>query len=106
MAAAAVDASFTSPTADAQFSPLPHVPVGGLISQLYGGVNGWSLLLTFLLLCVTYDQCKSVPTQVKLRLVLTMVYSQICLEQRRDRRSDLESPLHRSVSGSVIPGHE
>ena len=67
MAAAAVEASFTSPTADAQFSPLPNAPGAGLISQLYKGANGWSLLLTFLLVCIVYDQCKrnlSIPVRI------------------------------------------
>ncbi|KAL9600040.1 MAG: hypothetical protein Q9219_003410 [cf. Caloplaca sp. 3 TL-2023] len=54
----AVNGSFASPVADADY-PRPIDTAGsGLIGQLYDGLNGYSLILTIFLLLVAYDQFK------------------------------------------------
>ena len=47
--------SFTSPLAhaDLPISPLDN----GFVARILDGINGWSILLTTILLLVTYDQC-------------------------------------------------
>jgi C-22 sterol desaturase len=55
----AVNASFVSPTADAKAAQhLVQLDLNGLLSTILAGVNGWTIVLTTLMLCVAYDQCE------------------------------------------------
>ncbi|OJD29314.1 cytochrome p450 61 [Diplodia corticola] len=56
----AVNASFASPSADAQFTPeLRGAPaVAGILGRVLGGVNAWSVLVTLFAMLVVYDQIK------------------------------------------------
>jgi C-22 sterol desaturase len=55
----AVNASFVSPTADAKAAQhLVQLDLNGLLSTILAGVNGWTIVLTTLMLCVAYDQFK------------------------------------------------
>ena len=55
--AAAVNKSFASPAANADYPVALHDVAGGLLARVYNGFSGTSLVLTVLLLLVTYDQC-------------------------------------------------
>jgi C-22 sterol desaturase len=51
--------SFVSPTADASFAHrVPQLDANGIISSLLNQVNGWTMVLTALLMLVAYDQFK------------------------------------------------
>ena len=54
-----VNASFSSPTADAHYPLAGGAVEGGLLSQLFNGVNLMSISVSLLLILVAYDQCKS-----------------------------------------------
>lgn len=56
--AAAMNATYASPTADAAFAKV-SVSSENLISTLLSRVNGWSLAITILLSLVAYDQSVS-----------------------------------------------
>ena len=55
--AAAVNKSFASPAANADYPVALHDVAEGLLARVYNGVNGTSLVFTVLLLLVAYDQC-------------------------------------------------
>lgn len=57
--AGVVNASFSSPTADAQYPFVGGVAEGGLLSQLFNGFNFLSVSVSLLLVLVAYDQCES-----------------------------------------------
>ena len=58
----AVNGSFVSPTADAQVAhQLTQVDVNGIVATLLNSVNGWTIVLTTLMVCLAYDQCKCRP---------------------------------------------
>ena len=51
-----VNGSFASPLADASYAQ--HVSAdSGILSRLYGGMNGFSVALSVFLVLVAYDQC-------------------------------------------------
>ncbi|KAF2109887.1 cytochrome P450 61 [Lophiotrema nucula] len=55
----AVNASFVSPTADAQAAHrVAQLDVPGVLSTILSGISGWQLVLTTFLLLVAYDQFK------------------------------------------------
>ncbi|KAI9816217.1 MAG: RNA polymerase C-22 sterol desaturase [Pycnora praestabilis] len=57
--AAAVNASFASPLADAKHAAgLEDNYVGAVMSQVYNGMGGWSIAISLLLMLVAYDQFK------------------------------------------------
>lgn len=58
MAADMANGTFASPLADALYIATLESNTGGLSSQLYKGLNGWSVIVTFFLLLVAYDQCQ------------------------------------------------
>lgn len=51
-----MNASYASPTADAAFAKIANVAPEGLIAQMVGGVNGWTIALTLLMTAIAYDQ--------------------------------------------------
>lgn len=58
--AAAVNKSFTSPAANAEYPVALHDVAGGLLARVFSGVSGVSgtgMVITLLLLLVAYDQC-------------------------------------------------
>lgn len=57
---ASSNASFASPIADAKYVVPPVQGSSGLLSYLYGGMGGWTAVLTTILLLIAYDQCKPV----------------------------------------------
>lgn len=56
--AAVVNGSFSSPIANADYTPISSGD-GGLLSKVYNGMSGLSATVTVLLILVAYDQCKS-----------------------------------------------
>ncbi|KAF2750223.1 cytochrome P450 61 [Sporormia fimetaria CBS 119925] len=55
----AVNGTFVSPTADAKVAhQIAQLNVKGIVSSLVNGMNGWTIALTLLLVCVAYDQFK------------------------------------------------
>lgn len=61
-----VNGSFVSPTADAKVAQrVAQLDVNGVLSTVLNGVNGWTILLTTLLLLVAYDQCKLICTPLR-----------------------------------------
>lgn len=59
--AAAVNGSFASPSADAQFTPeLAGTQVAnGLVGRVLEGMNAWTVVITLFALLVAYDQSES-----------------------------------------------
>lgn len=57
MAASMANATFASPVADAVYAATLDSNTGGLLNQLYKGLNGWSVTITLFLTLVAYDQC-------------------------------------------------
>lgn len=55
--ASVVNGSFASPLANADYM---SVSDGGLLSRVYNGVSGLSVLVTIFLMLVAYDQCEFV----------------------------------------------
>ena len=55
--AAAINKSFTSPAANAEYPAALQDVAGGLLAQAYDGISRTSLAITVLLLLVAYDQC-------------------------------------------------
>jgi len=55
--AAAVNKSFTSPAANAEYPVALHDVAGGLLARVFSGVSGTGMVITLLLLLVAYDQC-------------------------------------------------
>ena len=55
--AAAVNRSFASPAANADYPVALQDVAGGFLARVYSGFSGPSLVLTVLLLLVAYDQC-------------------------------------------------
>ncbi|KAF2137162.1 uncharacterized protein K452DRAFT_236404 [Aplosporella prunicola CBS 121167] len=56
---AAVNATFASPTADAQYAPeLTPQAINGLVSRLFTGISGWQIVVTLFAMLVVYDQVK------------------------------------------------
>ena len=54
----AVNASFVSPTADANVAHMiTHLDTNSLLSAVFNGFSVWRLLLTLIVLAVAYDQC-------------------------------------------------
>lgn len=45
--------AFTSPLANARYVPLSQ---NGIVERIYAGLNVWTILLSLLLVAVTYDQ--------------------------------------------------
>ncbi len=60
--AAAANGSFASPVVDAHYAATLDAESGGLLNQLYNGVNGWSFSVTLFLILVAYDQCQYINT--------------------------------------------
>jgi hypothetical protein len=56
----ALNASYASPTADAQYA-LRQVEFSGILSRLTQGWSAWSIALTLFMGLVLYDQCTCVP---------------------------------------------
>ncbi|KAL8725726.1 MAG: hypothetical protein Q9166_007176 [cf. Caloplaca sp. 2 TL-2023] len=54
----AINGSFASPLANAHYPPGLDAGAGGRLEQLYNGLNGYSLVVTFFLILVAYDQFK------------------------------------------------
>lgn len=52
-----VNGSFASPAASLDYPTLAPVN-GGVLSSIYNGMNGPSVVATLLLLLIAYDQCK------------------------------------------------
>jgi hypothetical protein len=53
----AVDVSYASPTADAQYAPVLSTNImGAILSRLLSNMNGWKIVLTIFLALVVYDQ--------------------------------------------------
>ncbi|KAL8868412.1 MAG: hypothetical protein Q9174_005012, partial [Haloplaca sp. 1 TL-2023] len=50
--------TFASPLADAHYPKALETGTGGLLNQIYDGLNGYSAVITFFLLLVAYDQFK------------------------------------------------
>ena len=50
-----MNGTFASPTADAKYAVFTTQDEG-LLARLYGGVSAWSIVLTFFLMLVVYDQ--------------------------------------------------
>lgn len=58
----AVNASFASPSADAQFAPeLRGTPIAGVLGRVLEGVNAWSVIVTLFAMLVVYDQSACFP---------------------------------------------
>ena len=56
----AVNASFVSPTADANAAHMAaSFNANGLVAMLMNNLSGWRLVLTLLAVAVVYDQCMS-----------------------------------------------
>ena len=56
----AVNASFVSPTADANVAHMvASFDTQGLVALLMNNLTGWRLVVTILALAVAYDQCMS-----------------------------------------------
>ncbi len=55
--AAAVNKSFASPAANAEYPMALHDVAGGFLARVYNGLSGTSMVITVLLLFVAYDQC-------------------------------------------------
>ncbi|KAF2762321.1 cytochrome P450 61 [Pseudovirgaria hyperparasitica] len=53
-----VNANFASPTADAQFAPSTDFVKNNLAFSILAHINGWSALLTIILVAIAYDQFK------------------------------------------------
>ena len=62
----AVNGSFASPLANAEYPRSLDTPSGGFLGQMYNGLNGYSLVITSFLLLVAYDQCLSALEIAKL----------------------------------------
>lgn len=94
-----VNASFVSPTADANVAHmLQHFDSNGLVSSIVAGFTVWKLILTLLLTAIAYDQCTPLPmlhvgTGAKHR---SLCCSQIHMEQGLNCRTGAEDALHRS----------
>lgn len=74
----AVNASFVSPTADAQVAHMiQQFDTNGLLSSVFTGFTVWKFALTLLVAAVVYDQCtiKILPPQRMRRTLLTRVQS-------------------------------
>lgn len=56
--AATVNASFTSPVANADYSATANVNAGGVFARVYDGMNGFTVFASLLLCLIAYDQCK------------------------------------------------
>ena len=52
----ALNASYASPTADAQYA-LRYVESSGILNRLTQGWSAWSVVLTVFMGMVLYDQC-------------------------------------------------
>ena len=98
--------SFTSPLADASYAV--HGPVGeGIVSRLYNGLNGTSLVLSIVLGLIAYDQCEQDLSAIKEKHVLMEVpCSQICMEQGFNRWPIVEDPVHWTFSRVSLSRHE
>lgn len=55
---AAVNGSFASPAANADYKLPVSGTLAGVLSNLYNGISGWAAVLTVLLVLVAYDQCR------------------------------------------------
>jgi sterol 22-desaturase len=58
----AVNGSFFSPLADAQY-PIDPSALSGIIGSIVDGLNGWTVAITLFLGLVLYDQCEFTQTQ-------------------------------------------
>ena len=57
-----MNSTFASPAANADYAaPIMDATGGGLLSSVYNGINGWSVVITLLLTLVAYDQCELFP---------------------------------------------
>ena len=94
--AAVLNGSFASPAANADYV-VPIAPASsGLLSYLYNGMNGWSMVLTFLLMLVVYDQgelettgCRSAAEHKS-----DLFSSQLPLAERFHCRTEVEDSIH------------
>jgi len=55
---AAVSGSLASPAADAAYKTVTGAVDGGLLSRIYNGTNGMSVVIAVILILVAYDQCE------------------------------------------------
>jgi C-22 sterol desaturase len=57
-----VNTTFASPAANANIpAPTAGSVTGGMLSQAFNGVSGWTVALTIFLMLVAYDQCEKLP---------------------------------------------
>ena len=79
--AAVVNGSYASPLANAHYPSNSAIPSNGLFFQIYNGVNGFSLIISGLLMLVAYDQCEvATSPHIDPALILCPNDSQIYLE--------------------------
>lgn len=52
----ALNASYASPSADAQY-PIQNLALSGILSRLGQNINGWTIAFTLFMGLVVYDQC-------------------------------------------------
>ena len=98
--ASAVNGSFASPLAHAD---LPVLPDGGLLSQMYSGMSGLSVFVTFLLILVAYDQCMLMASAVAFRPTFANSISYVHMEQRVDRRACVEDAIRWTFPILCVP---
>lgn len=99
--AAAVNKSFVSPAANAEYPVVLHDVAGGLLARAFNSVSGTSMVITVLLLLVAYDQC-ALPLSSR-PIVTDLKYSQIHMEQRQHHWSNMENPILWAFSRIRIP---
>ena len=95
--AATINGSFSSPIADAQYPLGAAISDGGLLSQLYNGMNFMSVTVSLLLVLVAYDQ-RELSLPGRAQLTMAKKYdSHVHLEQRHNHRSIMEDAIHGAI---------
>lgn len=94
--AAVANGSFALPAANADYVVDLVPESSGLLSYVYNGMNGWSMVLTFLLMLVAYDQSEleTVGCASAAEPSSDISSSQLPLAERFHCRTKVENPIH------------
>lgn len=91
----AVNASFVSPTADAKVAHMvAHLDTNSVISTIFNGFSFWRVLITLVVLAVTYDQGME---NVRYAPITTNLRSHVHLAQGLHRWTCMEGTLYWAI---------
>ena len=94
--ATVANGSFASPAANTDYVVALAPGSSGVLSYVYNGMNGWSMVLSFLLMLVAYDQSEleNVGCGSAAEHSSDLFSSQLSLAKRFYCRTKVENPLH------------